>query len=81
MKAYGLPLSLIPKPNFVAVQNVSHKLDISADIKGTVQKTGELYIVLNGMEVQMDRFPPKSTANGVANGMLFLKVKSVINNK
>ena len=51
------------------VKNHPHKMDLKADIKGSMQKTGDLQITLNGMDVNMENFPSRShVPNGVANG-------------
>ena len=44
-------------------------MELKADIKGNMQKTGDLSIMLNGMDVNMDSYPSRShVPNGVANG-------------
>ena len=60
-------LTLFP----LTVENVSHKVELSAEVKGSVHKVGDLYITLNGMHVDMldsNTNSPRLT-NGVANGM------------
>ena len=53
----------------LSVKNHSHKIELKADIKGNMQKTGDLSIILNGMDVNMDNYPSRSyVLNGVANG-------------
>ncbi|KAI0217112.1 E3 ubiquitin-protein ligase Su(dx) [Lamellibrachia satsuma] len=47
--------------------NTSLTLDLKGDVKGAAQRTGELTISLNGMDVKMDQFPPK-LSNGIRNG-------------
>ena len=46
-------------------------MDLKADIKGSMQKTGDLHITLNGMDVNMENYPSRShVPNGVANGKI-----------
>lgn len=53
----------------MTVKNHQHKMDLKADIKGAMQKTGDLHITLNGMDVNMENYPSRShVPNGVANG-------------
>ena len=53
----------------LTVKNHQHKMDLKADIKGSMQKTGDLHITLNGMDVNMENYPSRShVPNGVANG-------------
>ena len=42
-------------------------------MKGAAQRTGELTISLNGMDVKMDQFPPK-LSNVIRNGKTCLSV-------
>ena len=52
---------------YLSVRNQAFKLELLLDIKGTNQKTGDLYLELNGMDVNMSKFPPR-VPNGIANG-------------
>lgn len=53
----------------LSVANVSHKLEVKGDIKGQSNQTvGELFIILQGMNVNMAECPATPTANGVTNG-------------
>jgi hypothetical protein len=50
-------------------------VELSADVKGTIQKTGDLHISLNGMRVDMSAGSTTSTPrvpNGVANGKIII---------
>ena len=46
------------------VNNKAFKLELRVDIKGVTQKTGDLHIELNGMDVDMQQFPAR-----VSNGL------------
>ena len=37
--------------DWVAVQNVSHSVEVRNEVKGSRQKTGELNLIFSGMEV------------------------------
>lgn len=51
-----------------SVRSQAFKLELRVDVKGTIQKTGDLSIELNGMDVNMSQFPPR-VPNGILNGM------------
>lgn len=67
---HTLELYPLLKKNNGKFENVSHKVELSAEVKGSVHKVGDLYITLNGMHVDMSNSNTNSPhlTNGVANG-------------
>jgi len=63
-------LELLPllRKNNGKFSSLSHKVELSADVKGNVQKTGDLYITLNGMRVDMSTLTNPRLSNGQPSG-------------
>lgn len=54
--------------NVFAVKNVPHKMELTSEAKMGSQKSGELNITLNGINVKMENFPVRPVQNGLTNG-------------
>ncbi len=44
-------------------------MELKADLKGVMQKTGDLHVTLNGMDVNMENYPTRANVHHVPNGL------------